>query len=656
VKGIRGLRPTLSLPALALLVVAAPAAPTSAVGEMDIGALMARAEETLDLDVTDVALLFDGRDVRVASDGAVTTTFHQIVWISTELGIDGYADLRIPWNTTNATLEVEALRTWMDGRWWPHETNLNPTAIVETVPYAVARADDYTTMRETMLLHDGVELPCVMETVYTVTRRYPAGVGAEDTWLFARPDPAVVVRYAVTVAPDVPFSFAVGGGAPEPEVERGDDAHSYVWEMRDQPRLGVPHVADATTHAPYASWSTWRNWDALGSTLTASFGGAGELTDSLRDTVLALTEHEPHAAARVEAIASFIAGATRHIGYDSAHWAFEPRRVERVHETAYGHRLDRAALAAALLRRIDGVDTVTPVFRTAGVAEVATDVPGTSRFGGIELLVEGSGVRGIYDPGSSSFHEGEPDPFDGRTVWVTGEGAPRVLPKAVDEGRRVASDRDAGGETRARFTVNITLDRDDEGEWTGVGLVKGTAALSFATQIVGIGSETERFCRGVADDAVGATEITSSNIAEISDARSVAGFAFDWDPGDPDERDRSALRFGFCGSGLERRLPGDVHLYNQSRTSPVRLVAPLSEALHLRVRLPEDEVVVLPSELEVENRVGRFSQTVERDGDWLVVRRRLSIESVTIHPEWWSDLRALLLAGEGAQVSTVLFE
>ena len=34
-------------------------------------------------------------------------------------GIRGYADLRVPWNTATSTLDVEILRTWRDGRWWP---------------------------------------------------------------------------------------------------------------------------------------------------------------------------------------------------------------------------------------------------------------------------------------------------------------------------------------------------------------------------------------------------------------------------------------------------------------------------------------------------------------------------------------------------------
>ena len=639
---LNGIGQAVSLVALLLMVVPALAAPTSAVGNMDIGALMARAEETLDLGSTDVVLLFDGRTVQIASDGAVETTFHQIVWISTELGIEEYADLRVPRNTTNAVFEVKALRTWMDGQWWPHESNLNPTAIVETVPYGVANADDYTTMRETMLLHDGLELPCIMETVYTITRSFPDGVGADGLWVFHRDDPAIRISYEVLVPSDVPLSFAVGNGAPEPVVTRDEGLARYAWEMSEQPRLGVPHVADATAHAPYACWSTWRDWSTLGSALMASIDAAAELTDALRDTVLALTEHEPYFPARVEAVAGFVAESVRHIGYDESHWAFEPRPAARVYETAYGNRLDRTVLATALLREIGGVSSVVPIFRSAPTIETDLDVPGLARFGRMELLVSGEGVDGIYDPAASTFTAGLPDEFSARTVWSAAGNAPHIS--------SVGS-----GAVESAFRCAVTLEQDDDGAWTGVGRASGTGALSFSRSIAGVGDETERFCDHVVSDVIDGAEVTGHNVAVLNPDRTVVGFTLEWDPGDQDEQERNVLTFGSPAAGLEARLPSNVHLYEGERTSPVLLVAPLEETLSLRIKLPEDDVALAPAAVDIENGVGRFIQTVERDGDWLVVTRDLRISQTAIHPEWWSDLRALLLAGESAQVSTVLY-
>ena len=158
----------LLIAALVLLpAVPADAAPESAAGGYDIGALMTAAEEHYDLSRLDAVLLVEDLTVVVAP-GSRRTTVHRVAWLGTEIGLNAYADLRIPYNTDTSTLEVVALRTWMDGRWWPHESEISPTAVVETTPGAIQSADDYTMMREAMLLHDGVELPCIMETAYEI--------------------------------------------------------------------------------------------------------------------------------------------------------------------------------------------------------------------------------------------------------------------------------------------------------------------------------------------------------------------------------------------------------------------------------------------------------------------------------------------------------
>jgi hypothetical protein len=136
---------------LALVLVAphqCAAEPLASAGGLDIGALMSQAKSSLDLSELDAVLLYDGCEIEVQVDGGLRTTFHQIAWISTELGIDEYADLRVPYSTETMSLEVHALRTWRDDRWWPHESAISPTAVVETTPSVLGHADDYLTIRQ----------------------------------------------------------------------------------------------------------------------------------------------------------------------------------------------------------------------------------------------------------------------------------------------------------------------------------------------------------------------------------------------------------------------------------------------------------------------------------------------------------------------------
>jgi hypothetical protein len=140
-------------------------------GGHDLDRLWAEAQAHYDLEAVDAVLLLESLHVTVAASGDRTTRIHRVVWIGSEVGVDDYADLRVPYNSGNSTLKVTALQTWRDGRWWPAKPAISPTAVVETLPFAMARADDYTSMRETMLLHDGVEIPCIMETAYEIAQK-----------------------------------------------------------------------------------------------------------------------------------------------------------------------------------------------------------------------------------------------------------------------------------------------------------------------------------------------------------------------------------------------------------------------------------------------------------------------------------------------------
>ena len=205
----------------------------------DLDELWASAQKNFDLKALDAVLLLESRHVTILDNGNLKTRFHRVVWIGTEVGIEDHADLRIPWNSATSTFTVLALRTWNDNRWWPHESEVSETAVVETLPFALAQADDYTSMRETMLLHDGVELPCIMETIYEIEEQGAAKDGADDIFVFPQDDPVVQVEYWLTVPGGVTPAYRSGKGAPEPETITGaDQATTYTWKMENVDRLG----------------------------------------------------------------------------------------------------------------------------------------------------------------------------------------------------------------------------------------------------------------------------------------------------------------------------------------------------------------------------------------------------------------------------------
>jgi len=616
---------------IAALAMPAAAAPIAALGGHDIGALMSRAEERFDVPTLDAVVLLDDTEIVFEQDGSMSRTTHLVVWFSTELGLDTYADLRVPYNTDTSEFEVHALRTWRDGTWWPHETELSPTAIVETTPYACQNADDYTTMREVMLLHDGVELPCIVETAYTVKERRDPALGSDGMWVVPGADPTVVKSLSVTAPGGTQLHWTTVPGAPEPEVMRTQEhGVTHRWVAEDVDRLPRPLTGDATAHEPYVVWSTWGDWSAMGAAVASALEGAAALTESLRDSVATVTDGVPLALARAEAVADFLRETTRGVNYDDSYWRFDPRPAARTWETAYGHRLDRAALATALMREA-GVE-VTPVFTTPGRTEVDPAVPALAWFGGLELTV---GDEAVLDPVDCRLRHGTAWDL-GKTVWRAGAG-PAVISLPGSE---------------SFYALALSLERGDDG-WSGSATLETSGALSAQPSALGLSGETESFVGSVARSAIGATA-ENVGIARFEAAGVTAGFALTMDAPEPDDSGRTTIVMGDPEGGIVSQLPGDVHTYEADRDSPVLLPGPMRQTVTLVLDPGDAEFVRTPEPLSLENALGEFSLTVDERGDGrIVVVRSLSIGrgrdpggrggGLIVAARDWRLLRALLL-------------
>jgi hypothetical protein len=639
------LRVMILVPALAALL-CATAAPLRAQamgssGGYDLDRLWERAQKQFDLSQQDAVVLLESRHVSVMGGGEIRTQIHRVVWIGTAMGAHGYADLRIPWNSATSTLTVSALRTWRDHEWWPDDKEISPSAVVETLPYAVALADDYTTMRETMLLHDGVGLPCVLETAYEIEERGVAPDGADGSWVFPQDDPAVFVVYEVTVPARATLSFRGGNGAPEPLVEQdARDTQTYRWTMENLEALGRPLVADPAAYEPYVSWSTWADWAALGAKVASSFEGACAVEGMPADTLFARIEYAPSAAAKARAVATLVNEGTRSIHVDSDYWRFSPRAATRTWETAYGHGLDRAVLAAALFR-LAGLDA-QPFYRSAGPSGVDPDVPGLSRLRDVEVWVQGDHFRGLYDPADGTLSN-RPHDLSGVATWMPAEGgAPRQEPG------------EDGKAPESRFDLLLTLEPSEDGGWHGTGYWSADGLFSPYEDMAGLHEEALSTIGKVAASVLPEASVGGYNPETFEWNRVAVGFDVSVPAEKPDAYGRTGLSMGKPSGGIAALLPHDVHLYNERRDSPVALPGTMTQRVRLRVKTNDREVVHLPRAFEVKNETGSYASSSGKSGGWVVIEQTLHLNGGTVAPAEWPDLRDLLLEQSDAGKREIL--
>jgi len=587
----------------------------------DLDALWQGAQQNYDLDREDAVLLLESRHVTVSDDGALATRVHRVVWIGTSRGIREYADLRVPWNSATSTLDVEILRTWMDDRWWPDARQIGETAVVHTLPYAVNHADDYTSMRETMLLHDGVELPCIMETAYTIAEQGSPAAGVDGVFVIPQRDPAVLTELVVRAPHGEHFAWQALNSAPVAEENGESGVRTLRWAVEKSAALTLPHTSQPAAHEPTVVWSTWEDWDALDATWEESIEAAAVVGPEL---AAALDEHLAGSLDPVSDTVAFWNESVRPVHYPFRFWQFAPRAADRTWETGYGHALDRAVLLKALLEHAWGQSAPNPAHATCsltepGYGEIAPELARVAGYGGLRV-----------DAGGDALIDAD-----------TGEIL--TVPPLAIWNRHSQRWLESVGRIRA---LAVSLEPGDEGGWQGHGRLRiengGMSSWARHDQADAWQARIERIVGSVLEDC----EVSNLVLVQPDVRFDVVLSEL------PDNHDdKQVLTLGSLADGVLDHLPGDVHLHDESRDTPLRIPRDLRESVELRLKVDEREVRT-PESVSLVDPTGRFAVETSLEHGWLTVTRTLDLTPADdhefplryLHPSSaWPGLRRLLL-------------
>ncbi|MCP4574054.1 MAG: DUF3857 domain-containing protein [bacterium] len=606
----------------------------------DLDKLWRDAQKSYDLETEDAVLLLESRHVTVSDDGALATRVHRVVWIGTSRGIREYADLRVPWNSATSTLDVEILRTWMDGRWWPDAREIGETAVVHTLPRAVNHADDYTSMRETMLLHDGVELPCIMETAYTIAEQGSPAAGADGLFVIPQRDPAVLTEYVVRVPTGAAVKSQALNEAPSADTKTSGGVRTLTWKVEKSPALGLPWAARPARYEPAVAWSTWDTWPELSQNWWNTVLVEASVSDELAAEVDKRRLGAFGARDEAQVVMDFVEETVRTIHYDDRFWRMAPRDADRVWETGYGHVLDKAVLTTALLTAA-GFE-VTPVFVDAPGQTMFISVPCFDGLGSLMLRMrrfEGeawNNLAMLCDPAHGTVHA---ESFlQGRSWFQFGNQAKQNF----------------GPTGPSANMVFVVLEPGEDGEWTGTVEHSGDYLFHFLDEAGsdGLVAHLSNLVGSVIEGAeVGEVrpQVLSAHGASVVGEVTLAA-------GDDDEdAEKTRLVIGVPDGGLLDRLPGDVHLYEDTRTAPVLLGTALQQMVVVRVKLDDREVMLMPEARTLANDAGLFEMDCAVVDGWVQYARSLQVNG-KVPGDLWADMRALLLEEMDEAGATIVIE
>ncbi len=627
-------------------------------GEKSIDRLIDEAEQNFDVENEDAIILLDEYWIDWLQDGRLKETVHRIVWLRNGWARGHFADHRIPFDVNRQDFNVLALRTWRDNQWWESGT----TAVVETLPHALRTAYDYSNIRDMMLLHDGVEIPCIVEWAYEIVEKKPGKRKTEGMWLFRKEVPVVESNlsfgYPVRYRPELVGSEGIpdyleSEADPQPDPGNADAPIEILstqqkieyrtYRMKNLPALPFQHTGDQAAYIPHVIWSNWKDWNDYGDDLRRNFEKAMVLSGALKDSLSSLTDRSFCMTETIKKIAAFVDRNTRYIGYDDSDFLWRPRTAVRTFETAYGHRLDRAILAAALYKAA-GFE-IFPTYMSVGYGDVNEGIASLGRFGGVGIWVSGRDeVEAFFDPASCTIRNGLA-PIYSRTVWIPGSGDDPAV-----------SWRGAAVVSNLEIVLELTLDRENE-RWNGRGFYKAGHGFNPHDKVTGVDGETKKYLQAVVSGLVAGAEIEACNPVSFSRFTISLGFDFTIPFGEKDAFDRYALTIAEPNDGIMDRIPDGVELHHAARQSPLRLPGLFEQTIIVRLDLDENaDVIYAPESQSIENEMGAFNLIGSKKGSQIELKRTLNLSKVDCAPEEWGMMKSLLLEETDRRNGIVLWK
>lgn len=592
----------------------------------DIMQLYSEAETAFDLGVEDAVILLDSRRITVGADGRVQQRVHRIIWINEDRGITGYGDHRIAYDSDRTDMTVHALRTWRDDRWW----DTGPTGKVETLPFALDEAYDYTNLREMMLLHDGIELPCILEVVYSISDMETFRQGFEYLWLFAKDDPVMLSEIEVRLPAGTTLNVSANSEA-EYDRQSSEGMDIHTWSMGPLAALPYPLPNDAASFAPCVQLSTWESWEQLGEFVSSSITRNAGLNDAITSELDSILRDSRGEIETASLIAQFVNDKTKFVDYDAHFFWTMDRQAERTYETSYGSTLDRAILASSLFRYA-GFTAGQILYGPESILR-DLDSPSLFRFDKIGVSVEGADFSAVYDASSSSLSFGDLHQM-GRSAWIAGEGS-----------KPSSTSSDSDRPSSLKIILNLNYSPDDT-LLTGNGALHTTGCFSPYEEITGLSNRCSEFLGDLVGSVLKGAVIEDYNLAMLEPRAVSVGFEISVPLPSPDDFDRIALAVQEPSTGLLSMLADDVDLYSQKRGAPVVLADSMVEELVVRFHGEDIDVIQLPSHVRLINGAGTFVTEVGQSEDEISLTRRVSLNRRLYSQADWQELRKLLLEYE----------
>lgn len=590
------------------------------------------------------------------SDGGVLYEEHRWVKLFSDRAWRRYSDPRVDFLEGSEEVELlTAVAHLPDGT----VVDLPEYSTILVSPDGISKWPVLSDWRQMVYIFSGVQNEAILEFHYRRTSKPGVRRWLEADLRIGDIDPVVERVVEVNLPEGQELRFDLD------RADRYTDLHAhikFVWsaeEERLDPRattyrweiMNVPSDADEPNSPPwrqrcgrlrFTNCPSAREWV---SDLTGLVESSAKQTERIRKFAEEAAKDEVDEADKVRAIAKKLGDSFNFVN-DRRGWAGRRvRPAEEVFGTCYGSRLESAGLALAALRSI-GIEARVRVAVDGNTfdEQVSTDAD-------LAALIRAAVDGNTFDEQVSTDADLvalviEPSVYGGPIWWEPSSGI--VNPNGawrdqvllyIDSGKlqrlaAFASPRSQPDTARVRGQLVL----DDKAERLTGSLNLELTGLFINPEELRTDEQKRSRITSIVGGVIPDLKVTDFSVSHLSRDRFVAQASVE---SKEPPAEVYARRLVALAADTPVLVQAHLPLGRSARRTPIRLPAPMSEDVRLRIKLPEGwNPVILPEALPpATGKWGRIAQQVEADDGAIRIVRQVSFESQTIEPEDFAAVR-----------------
>lgn len=567
----------------------------------------------------DAVLLSLSKEYRLSEDGSVEMHYQKQLKLLTHYAFHSrYGETFVVYDPRYQQLRINESYTIMaDGR----KTVTPDNAFNEVLPRFAASVPAYSSLREMVITHTGLEVGSVIHLDYTLTTsadHLPAMMAAE---LLVSSSPIEKQTLMVDVPENTVLQYKTLHIRTAPEIIRENGRKRYVWRFTALDAKAIePFLPDDAGYLPAVLFSTAGNLYEMISWMTSQEAFHAQASDPMKTRLAGLSAHSSDPVKRMLEIQKLVVDELNLFDVPAQLTGYRVRTPDQIWAGNGGTELEKCVLMHLLLEKAGIPASVYAVFPTEYldksigclhavkgfvVGTYITDVGpvflSPKRLNDLNLIAELTGCQLVLmDPNAENLY---------------------IIP-VEDQAGSLKASLDLTFDSNLRLTGTIRADLH--------GAMNPFPGLH----------RDETLPKNLWSSFASASHIKSFEISTLSPDHASISWVLE---------DTSALQEqdGYYFLSLPNFKKGfsgfQISYLNTFRASPLSIPYLAEESISLSLELPEKLTPIgIPRTVAYTNKVGTVSIEAALKNRTLLIKRELILNKKTIDPGLYNDLRLLV--------------